>query len=170
MVFNTKIENIPAAGRFSLRCKEQNVAALSQALGLALPAKISEQSEAGGRSLLKLGPDEWVLTCSTQDKPTIKDTLAAVYPNAPHSLTDISSREVSIRISGDQAEELLSTSCPRNLSQLTPGRGIRTIFDSVQVILTREAENQFRLDIWRSFFPHVHGLLKAASLEFESGV
>lgn len=169
-MFNTHVESLPAAGRFSLRCKAHNVSALSKALGLDLPSNISESAQTNGRTALKLGPDEWMVICDREDRDAIQQALAATYDSAPHSLTDISSREISIRVKGDQAEELLSTSCPRNLSKLTEGRGVRTIFDSVQVILTREAADQFRIDVWRSFAPHVFGLLGAATAEFKSGV
>ncbi|KZL15422.1 Sarcosine oxidase, gamma subunit family [Pseudovibrio axinellae] len=167
---NTSLESLPATGRFSLRCKEQNIAVLSRALGLALPTKISLQVAANGRTALMLGPDEWVLSCECDDRPAIKEALAKVCESAPHSLTDISSRERSIRVKGREAAALLNTSCPRNLAELPSGRGVRTIFDSVQVILTREETDQYRLDIWCSFFPHVHALLSAANAEFKSGV
>ncbi|KZL27637.1 sarcosine oxidase subunit gamma [Pseudovibrio sp. WM33] len=170
MAFNSTVETLPAMGRFSLRCKRENTVAMSKALGFELPSSISESAHSGDMTALKLGPDEWMLTCPMEARSEIEQSLAAIYPDAVHSLTDISSREVSIRISGPEAEELLSTSCPRNLAELKSGRGVRTIFDSVQVILTREEQNQFRLDVWRSFVPHVMGLLTVAVAEFECGL
>ncbi|SFT38955.1 sarcosine oxidase subunit gamma [Pseudovibrio denitrificans] len=170
MAFNTIVETLPAMGRFSLRCKRENTVAMSKALGFELPSTISELVRSGNVTALKLGPDEWMLTCPMDERAKIKEPLAAVYADAVHSLTEVSSREVSIRVSGPEAEELLSTSCPRNLRELTVGCGVRTVFDSVQVILTREEQNQFRLDVWRSFVPHVMGLLSVATKEFECGL
>ncbi len=170
MAFNSTVENLPEMGRFSLRCKRENTVAMSKALGFELPSSISEITRSRTRSALRLGPDEWMLTCPMEERSALGKSLAAIYPDAVHSLTDISSREVSIRISGPEAEELLSTSCPRNLAELASGRGVRTIFDSVQVILTREKKDQFRLDVWRSFAPHVLGLLTVAVAEFECGL
>ncbi|WP_109317281.1 sarcosine oxidase subunit gamma [Pseudovibrio ascidiaceicola] len=170
MAFNSTVETLPQMGRFSLRCKRENTVAMSKALGFELPSSISQTAQSGNRSVLKLGPDEWMLTCPMEERSAIEKAFAAIYPDAVHSLTDISSREVSIRISGPEAEELLTTSCPRDLAVLKSGRGVRTIFDSVQVILTREDNNQFRLDVWRSFVPHVMGLLTVAVAEFECGL
>ncbi len=170
MAFNTIVESLPAMGRFSLRCKRENTVAMSKALRFELPLSISQMVQSGNVTALKLGPDEWVLTCPMNERANIEQSLATAYVDAVHSLTEISSREVSIRISGPEAEELLSTSCPRNLAELTVGRGVRTIFDSVQVVLTREEQNLFRLDVWRSFAPHVMGLLTVAVKEFECGL
>ncbi len=170
MTFTTTVETLPAMGRYNLRCKRENTVAMSKTLGFELPCSIGEAVQSDKQTALKLGPDEWLLTCPMEERATIKQSFAEVYPDAPHSLTDISSREISICISGDQAEELLSTSCPRNLANLSTGCGVRTIFDSVQVVLMREDANQFRLDVWRSFAPHVLGLLAVARAELESSL
>lgn len=170
MTFTTTIETLPTMGRYNLRCKRENTVALSKTLGFNLPSSIGEAAQSGNQTALKLGPDEWLLICPMEERATIKQSFSEVYPDAVHSLTEISSREISIRVSGDLAEELLSTSCPRNLAKLSTGCGVRTIFDSVQVVLTREDDRQFRLDVWRSFAPHVLGLLAVACAEFESGL
>lgn len=45
--------------------------------------------------------------------------------------------------------------------------GCHTIFDKAQIVLLRKAEEQFRVEVWRSFSEHVWGLLQAASLEIQ---
>ena len=42
--------------------------------------------------------------------------------------------------------------------------------DSAQVVLTREAEDRFRLEVWRSFAPHVRALLTTATAELAAGL
>jgi sarcosine oxidase, subunit gamma len=49
------------------------------------------------------------------------------------------------------------------------GAGTRTVFDTVQVVLTREAESRFRLAVWRSFAPHARSLLETAAGEIPAG-
>ena len=49
------------------------------------------------------------------------------------------------------------------------GSGTRTVFDTAQVVLTREAGDQFHLTVWRSFAPHVRALLEIAARELAAG-
>jgi sarcosine oxidase subunit gamma len=48
--------------------------------------------------------------------------------------------------------------------------GCRTIFDKVQIVLLREAERHFRIEVWRTFAGRVWGVLEAASREIELGI
>lgn len=61
--------------------------------------------------------------------------------------------------------DLLATGCPLDLAKLPVGSGTRTLFDSVQIVLTREARDRFHLIVWRSFAPHVRALLETATRE-----
>ena len=50
------------------------------------------------------------------------------------------------------------------------GSGARTVFDTAQVVVTREAEDRFHLTVWRSFLPHVRALLDIAQRELAAGL
>ena len=50
------------------------------------------------------------------------------------------------------------------------GGGTRTVFDTAQVVLTREADDRFHLTVWRSFAPHVRALLDIAARELAAGL
>ena len=39
-----------------------------------------------------------------------------------------------------------------------------------QIVLVRQAEDVFRIEVWRSFSEHVLGLLQAASREIRLGI
>jgi sarcosine oxidase subunit gamma len=66
-------------------------------------------------------------------------------------------------------EELLSVACPLDLRRMAPGSAKRTLFDTAQIVLLRDAPERFRIEVWRSFFPHVHELLQIANAELASG-
>ena len=83
----------------------------------------------------------------------------------PHSLVDVSGREVTLVIDGPRAAELLTIGCARDIEAIPVGQGRRTAFDNVTVILWRDAATVFRLDVWTSFAPHVAGLLDAGCRE-----
>lgn len=160
-----RIAQLDFAARFSLRVAEADVGAAGGALGLDLPDQIGGRAAHEGREALRLGPDEWVVTAPEAERRAIVDALGAIYAESPHGLTDISDREVSILLEGPRAAELLSFGCPRDLDRLAPGTGARTLFDGAQIVLWRDAADRFRMDVWRSFCPHVLELLNLGSAE-----
>jgi len=154
---------LPLLARFSLRVRESERAALAKAIGLDLPLKIGARAKAGGVEVLCLGPDEWVLI--TDDAPRLRDACAGIQRQAPHSLVEISDRELSFLIEGPKAAELLTLGCPRNIDRIADGEGRRTVFDGATVILWRDGANRFRFDVWRSFAPHIVALLETGCAE-----
>ncbi|MCT4655053.1 MAG: sarcosine oxidase [Cohaesibacter sp.] len=156
--------------RFNLRIDPKDLAKASRAFGLEIGANIHSFAEKGSRSALCLGPDEWLLWADEEEKADILKAFADLYGDSPHSLTDISDRQVSINIEGEQAAELLSIGCPRDLSQIKVGTGMRTLFDTAEVVLLRRGETAFTLEVWRSFLPHVRGLLYVGNQELAIGL
>lgn len=160
---------LPDAAKFSLRVAAGDGNAASGAFGAALPLRIGASAVVGLRTALCLGPDEWTLYTDMDDAPALQAAFASLYAEAPHSLTDISDREVSVAITGPLAAELLSTGCPRDVEAVPVGSGTRTIFDTVQIVLTRQTDTEYRIEVWRSYFPHVWALLNKANRELGSG-
>ena len=50
------------------------------------------------------------------------------------------------------------------------GSAARTVFDSATVILWRDGPADFRMDVWRSFLPHVRALLAQVRDEAMAGL
>ncbi len=165
-----RIASQSPVARFSLRMREGDRTALGQTLGLDLPGTIGRRTTAGDREALCLGPDEWLLLAPEDERTAITDAAGRVYADHPHSLTEISDRELTILVEGAQAEELLSFACPRDLGRLEPSHGVRTVFDGVSVVLWRDAADRFRLDVWRSFASHVRELLEIGAEELALGL
>lgn len=165
-----RIEELAPEARFSLRVRPANAPVLGQALGLDLPGRIGQIAEARGHKALCLGPDEWLICAPEAARDAIVEAAREAYAAAPHSLTEISDREISYAISGPAAQELLSIACPRDLDRLAPGQAVRTVFDSAQVVLWRDGPEAFRLDVWRSFAPHVRALLDTGRAEIDAGL
>ncbi|NWJ24227.1 sarcosine oxidase subunit gamma [Rhizobium sp. RM] len=149
------------ASRISLRAKSEAVAALSEALGLALPETSKTSSTSGLRSALWLGPDEWlVIDQAESDLTAVLSGVSGLF-----STTDISHRNVAIIVSGPGAEAALNAGCPQDLSlNVFPvGACSRTIFGKAEIVLLRVADDTFRLECWRSFAEYVGGLLQEAA-------
>lgn len=152
-------------GRFSLRLSETDAPALSRAIGADLPGRIGGRTRVGTTDVLCLGPDEWLILVAEADAPRLTEACARLYAEVPHSLTDISDREVSVLIEGPKAAELLTLGCPRDIDRLKEGEGRRTLMDGATVVLWRDGAQNFRLDVWRSFAPHVIALLETGCAE-----
>lgn len=165
-----QIDRLPLAARFSLRLAPVDQAAVSAALGLDLPDRIGQIATTGSRRAICLGPDEWQLDDASTEAASIRSALAAIYAAHPQSLAEITDREVTFRLSGPRAAELVSVGNPRDPALMTPGTGARTLFDVVQAVLIREADDAFTLTVWNSFAPHVSELLGIANTEFAVGL
>ncbi|MBN9887249.1 sarcosine oxidase subunit gamma family protein [Salipiger abyssi] len=159
-----RISKAPAIGRLSLRARG-DLAPFDAALGVGLPLSIGQRASVDGTEILRLGPDEWTLTTPVPRTAQIEAAFAEIYEAHPHSLVDISGREVTFEIEGAQAAELLTLGCPRDIETILPGQGRRTVFDGVTVVLWRDAEDRFRMDVWQSFAPHVLALLDTGCRE-----
>ena len=167
---NVSIAVLPPVARLNLRIAPANLAAASAAFGLPLPTKIGQGVVKNGHAAWCLGPDEWLLHAPEAEQAAIVADFAKARTKAPHSLTVISDREFTIAITGPRAQEFLTVACPLDLSRMAPGTAKRTLFDRAQVVLLRAADDAFRIEVWRSCFPHVSELLDIALREFACGL
>jgi sarcosine oxidase, subunit gamma len=107
----------------------------------------------GGGHALQLGPDEWLLfDCAV---PAIA---------APHSLVNVSHRQVGLVLVGMRIQEVLSTGVALDLTQeaFPVGMATRTLFGKAEIILWRSAADAWHVEAWRSFLPYVSQFLKQA--------
>ena len=124
----------------------------------------------GARTALCLGPDEWLIEAPKADAAALTAALADLATRQPLSAVEVSDREITLALEGPAVLDLLATGCPRDLARLPVGDGTRTVFDTAQVVLTREADDRFHLTVWRSFAPHVRALLDLAARELAAGL
>ncbi len=154
--------------RFSLRLDPAALSLAATAFGAPLPARIGQTSAEAGRLALMLGPDEWHLLVPLSDG----DAVAAAFEGlaTPHSLVDIGHRDVGIVVEGAAATLALRSAIAFDVDAMPVGTGRRTLFDKAQIILIRDAQDRFRLEVWRSFADHVRGILQAADREIALGI
>jgi sarcosine oxidase subunit gamma len=162
------IAELPPTGRISLRTGDP--AAAGAALCVELPVKVGVRAAAGARTALCLGPDEWLVEAPEAEVAAMAAALADLAARLPLSAVEISDREVTLALTGPAALDLIATGCPRDVAALPVGSGARTVFDTAQVVLTREAKDRLHLTVWRSFAPHVRALLDIAARELAAGL
>ncbi|WP_299193678.1 sarcosine oxidase subunit gamma family protein [uncultured Erythrobacter sp.] len=148
---NVTIALAPPMARYSLRARDASL--LEKAIGRKLPSEIGAISD----DALMLGPDEWLLRLPG-------NTPLALGEGAPVSITDVSERQIAIVVEGASAVQVLQGANPLDLANFPVGNGKRTIFDGVEILLIRETETRFVVEVWRSFAEFVWGtLVKCAS-------
>ncbi len=157
-------------GRLSLRGGPAVLAAAGDAFGLALPLEACRAAEGDARAALWLGPDEQLLLVQESEWWSTLDALRLRLAELPHSLVDISQRQLALQLSGPHAMDLLSAGCPLDLhaDAFPVGMCARTLFAKSPIVLWRTAADGFHLEVWRSFVPYVQRLLREVAQEYEA--
>lgn len=147
--------------RWVLRGGADVASAGGAAFGLGLPTRINRAEAGSDRAALKLGPDEWLLLAS--GPVDFGATLAAL----PHSLVEVSDRQVAIPLEGEGAALILNAVMPLDLhlDAFPVGMATRTVFERADVTLWRTGEQTFHLEVWRSFAPYVEELIRLIASE-----
>ena len=148
---------LPPATRYTLRGAAEVSAAAGRVFGVELPTVACRANAAGERAALWLGPDEWLLLAPAADGDTLERSLSAALERLPHSLVDVSHRQMAFAVSGPEATTLLASGCPLDLDERTfpVGMCTRTMLAKAEVVLWRTAPMRFRLEVWRSFAAYV---------------
>lgn len=130
----------PPSARYVLRGRD--VALVEAATGLQLPRKIGDMRD----GVAMLGPDEWLALLP-------ENAVLPMSEGHSVSVVDVRDRNIAIIVEGPQALDTLSAGCPLDIAQWPIGRASRTIFELVEIVLIREADARFRVEVWRSFAP-----------------
>ncbi len=158
------IASLPPATRFVFRGSGDAADRCGNAFGCALPRAICRAERSDDRAALSLGPDEWLLLADEGARDAIAAAMAAALRGVPHSLVDVSHRQVAFAVSGPRADALLNAGCPLDLhvSAFPVGMATRTLLAKAEMTLWRLEQPRFRLEVARSFARYVLAFLKAA--------
>ena len=147
-----KVALEPPLVRYSLRARDADL--LDRIIGTSLPRAIGAAKD----GIICLGPDEWLMRGPV-------GTAVSGQPGEAVSVVDISERQVAIAVEGERAIEVLRGGSPLDLDNFPVGSGKRTIFEGVEIILIREDETRFVVEVWRSFAEFVWGVLTKSASE-----
>lgn len=138
--------------RHSLRARD--IAAVEALLAVPVPAKIGSFES----NVACLGPDEWLWRSPTGQRP-------AGVGGTPVAIVDISERSICLIVEGPRALTVLKSGCPLDLDRFGVGRATRTLYETVEIILFRVAEERFEIEVWRSFAPWLWQALATAACD-----
>jgi sarcosine oxidase subunit gamma len=161
-----ELRTLAPAARFILQGGPAARAAAGTAFGVTLPEDACRANAAGERAALWLGPDEQLLLAPAGETEVIATQLASALSGIPHSLVDVSQRQVALQVSGLDASELLNSGCPLDLdsAEFEPGMCTRTVIGKAEAVLWRKAATEYHLEVWRSFAGYVVDWLREASV------
>ncbi len=139
-------------------------AAAGRAFGVALPGYVCRAHAVGERATLWLGPDEHLLLAPDGSQARIAAELEIALAGIPHSLVDVSQRQVAVSVTGPTARDLLSSGCPLDLDPdaFPVGMCTRTLFGKAEALLWRASAEEYHLEVGRSFAGYVLGCLREA--------
>ena len=159
------IADAPPAERFIFRGGEAARAACSAVFRAALPTRLGAAGVFHERAALWLGPDEWLLIAEGESAEALAGAIESGLEGLPHSLVDVSHRQVGLMVSGAAAARALGAGCPLDLrpKSFPAGMATRTLFDKAEIVLWRKGEAEFRLEVARSFSPWLAEALAEAA-------
>lgn len=160
------LQDLPKFSRFIFRGRPSAVAAAKSAFGVALPDTACTAAQFGGRAALWLGPDEWLLLAPESEAKAIAAAFDAGLKDLPHSLVEISARQIALELSGTDAALALNAGCPLDFDRFPVGGCTRTMLGKAEITLWRRAADRFHLEVWRSFADYVRGFLLESGREF----
>ena len=143
----------PDAARFILRGGAEAAARAGGAFGASTPARPCRAVTAVTRTSIWLGPDEWLLIAPGEDAAPLAAALAAALADGPHSLVDVSQRQIGLEVEGVLAARALNAGCPLDLglAAFPVGMATRTLCAKCEIVLWRGFAVRFHLEVSRSY-------------------
>ena len=159
------VRALPPASRYILRGGPQVMTAAGSALGLTISQAACRAATNGDQAALWLGPDEQLLI--GPEAADLAATLAPSLREIPHSLVEVSHRQIALEVSGRDATVVLNAGCPLDLdlSAFPVGMCTRTVLAKAEIVLWRTDETVFHVEVWRSFASYVSEFLAEVARE-----
>jgi sarcosine oxidase subunit gamma len=166
MTANALVRPLPHATRYVLRGGPQVMTATGTALGLNISEAACRAAVNGDQAAaLWLGPDEQLLI--GPESAELTATLTPALRDLPHSLVDVSHRQIALEVSGTHAADILNAGCPLDLdlSAFPVGMCTRSVFAKAEIVLWRTSTDVFHVEVWRSFASYVTEFLAEVARE-----
>ncbi|GBQ70841.1 sarcosine oxidase gamma subunit [Ameyamaea chiangmaiensis NBRC 103196] len=147
------LTSVPATTRLVLQGRPAALAAAATALGLAAAPPMLRAATGPGGVALRMGPFELTVLPGGAGREALEAALAGL----PHSLVDVSDRNVAFTLEGAHAADVLAALCPLDfaLAAFPVGMATRTVLDKAGALIWRTAPQTFHIEVWRSFLPYL---------------
>jgi len=166
-----KLQRLTDIGTINLRgdaSSPEFLDAVAKATGLALPVEPNTVAS-GEHDIFWLGPNEWMLVCESTDTSQVVAALSAELKQQHAAVNDLSGGQITYRLSGDGARQLLSKGCALDLHPSVFGAGAcaQTGLAKAGVIIRPlHGESGFDVLVRRSFADYLWQWLLRAGREY----
>ena len=142
----------------------------SAALGVDLPAAPNTWVPAGSGRAVWLGPDEWLLTSTTETPEEFEARVRAAVLPLGGSATDVSAQRIGLRLTGARVRDVLAKGCSVDLHPRVFGLGssAQTALGQAGIVLLAlsDAADDVVVLVRSSFAGYLADWLLDAALEF----
>ncbi len=145
----------------------------SAALGVELPTAPGSWVPAGTGRAVWLGPDEWLVSSTTETPEELEGRVRAAVLPLGGSVTDVSAQRIGLRLTGARVRDVLARGCSIDLHPRVFGRGssAQTTLGQAGVVLlalsdTADAADDVVVLVRSSFAGYLADWLLDAALEF----
>ena len=163
------LDECPLMDMLNLRGNPQDAAftaAVAAVTGLALPLQANTATLGAGRTMLWLGPDEWMLQCEAGQAAALEKGLRAALSGQHFSVVEVGHGFTTLSVQGSGAGALLSRGCPLDFHHTTfqAGQMAQThIARANAIVLCRQSGTDYTLTVRRSFADYLFRWLSAAA-------
>lgn len=132
-------------------------------LGAVLPLKANTVATADARTIVWLGPDEWLVLGLPGSETALAAALDAAVAGLHAAVTDVSGNRVLLRLTGPGAADVLAKGCSLDLDPrvFAPGQSAQTLVARAQVLLLARGDG-FDILPRRSFGRYLRDWLEDA--------
>ena len=142
----------------------------SAALGVELPTAPNTWVSTGTGRAVWLGPDEWLLSSTTEAPEELEARVRAAALELGGSATDVSAQRIGLRLTGARVHDVLAKGCSIDLHPRVFGRGssAQTMLGQAGVVLLAlsDAADDVVVLVRSSFAGYLADWLLDAALEF----
>jgi sarcosine oxidase subunit gamma len=142
----------------------------SEALVVELPTAPNTWVPTGTGRAVWLGPDEWLLTSTTEAPEELEARVRAAVLPLGGSATDVSAQRIGLRLTGPRVRKVLAKGCSVDLHPRVFGRGssAQTMLGQAGVVLLALSDDgdDFYVLVRSSFAGYLADWLLDAALEF----
>ncbi|MGX1308494.1 sarcosine oxidase subunit gamma [Amorphus suaedae] len=128
----------PFLAKLILRCEAgRDAAAVTAATGVALPTEACTSATAGERSLLWLGPDEWMLVAPDGEAAALEAALTDALAGPRTQAVDVSDYYTVITLTGPRGRDVLAKFVTIDLHprHFAKGRVVGTMAGSANIVI-----------------------------------
>ncbi len=130
--------------------------------GAAFP-ETRQITEAGGKGLAWMSPDELLILMDYADVPAAVQTLSDKLSGTHHLIADVSDARAVFTLDGPFVRDVLAKLSPADLAALQPGELRRTRLAQSAAAFHMTGETSARIVCFRSVAAYVFGLLSTAA-------